>query len=497
MRRVLALLILLAPVLSAQAIDRERSRFLSEPHGRPGTCAPFRLVFTAQSDVERVTITNGTTRLVRDVSTLPGEKAEVVVPVFIAPEVVVSVAGDEFTPRLPLRRLEPSYEQPYTAVFASDIVYVPTLVPNDPGRMACDYFENREFFTDWRLLDGYDAIIMFQPEAQRPPDGTQRTIAEFCSLGGAAVIVGSFRMGERAEGLPPPGAPEIMNFGGVAAQRMAYGPGAIYRFEFDALRLHGNPHVVLREAILDHMWFGNDRAPAGSPPSRASVALPPMLIQDAPDPRRPGALFAALAGALVLITGVAPLVFGRLRAGRWVVAPTIAAAGCTIAGLALLQPQPQPVVDQWVVVHGGGEDSGAASVHAFCMPGEGVGEILEVDLQGSPRWLPRSFHSAHGHRGWQIDVPLIGGEHGGTVEYAGGRIGGINFRDYAALAYDGEGGFALQQARLLEWWLESNAYRGRAAALGPAEAQFEVPVLGDFNLRPRGALWVANRRASR
>ena len=86
MRRVLALLILFAPVLSAQAIDRERSRFLSEPHGRPGTCAPFRLVFTAQSEVERVTITHGNTQLTRDVSTLPGEKAEVVLPVFVAPD---------------------------------------------------------------------------------------------------------------------------------------------------------------------------------------------------------------------------------------------------------------------------------------------------------------------------------------------------------------------------------------------------------------------------
>jgi hypothetical protein len=491
------LVVLLAPLLAARAIDRERSRFLTEPHGRPGTCAPFRLVFTAQSDVERVTVTHANTRLACDVSTLPGEKAEVVVPVFVSPDVVIGVAGDEFTPRLPLRRMEPSYDQPYAAVFASDIVYVPTLVPNDPGRMACDYFENREFFTDWRLLDGYDALIMFQPESQRPPDGTQRTIAEFCSLGGVAIIVGSFRMGEKAEGLPPPGAPEVMTVGDVAAQRMAYGPGAIYRFEFDALRRHGNPHVVLREAILDHLWFGNDRAPGGLPPTRASAAHPPMLAPAAPDPQRPGVLFAALGGAMLLICGVAPLVAGRFRAGRWVVGPAIVVSACAIAALATLQSQPQPVVDQWIVVNGGPDDSAVTSIRAICLPGEAVANMLDVDLQSTPRWLPRPFRGAQGHEGWQIDVPLVGGEHDAAVEYAEGRIGGVNFRDYAALAYDGEGGFSTQQARLLDWWVETNAYRGRAAALGPASARFDVPTLGDVNQRTCGALWVANRRGPR
>jgi hypothetical protein len=337
---------------------------------------------------------------------------------------------------------------------------------------------------------------MFQPEAQRPPDGTQRTIAEFCSLGGVAIIVGSFRMGEKAEGLPPPGAPEIMNFGGVAAQRMAYGPGAIYRFEFDALRIHGNPHVVLRAAMLDHLWFGHERAPAGTPPTRAGVAHPPMLAPGAPDPQRPGALFAALAGALLLICGVAPLVAGRVRPGRWVIAPAIIAGAAAIAALATLQPRPQPVVDQWIVVNAGQEDS-VASIRAFGMPGEAVGETLEVDLASTPRWLPRPLRSAQGHAGWQIDAPLAGGQHTDLVEYAGGRIGGINFRDYAALAYDGDGGFSVEQARLLDWWLEANAYRGRAAALGPADAQFIVPALSGVNLRQRGALWVANRRGPR
>jgi hypothetical protein len=154
------------------------------------------------------------------------------------------------------------------------------------------------------------------------------------------------------------------------------------------------------------------------------------------------------------------------------------------------------VVDQWIVVNAGQEDS-VASIRAFGMPGEAVGETLEVDLASTPRWLPRPLRSAQGHAGWQIDAPLAGGEHGHLVEYAEGRIGGINFRDYAALAYDGDGGFSVEQARLLDWWLEANAYRGRAAALGPADAQFIVPALSGVNLRQRGALWVANRRGPR
>jgi hypothetical protein len=498
-RTILLAAFLVPAALGAQTINRERSRFLSEPHGRSGTCAPYRLVFTARGDTERVEVTIGNVRLVREVATKPGESNEVVLPVYMTPNVRVAVAGDEFSPRLPLRRVEPDYEQPYVAVFAADALYVRALVPDDPGRMVCDYFENREFFDDWRCLDGYDAIILFQPEAQRPPPGAQRAIAEFCSMGGAAIIVGSFRMGEKVQGLPAPAEPEILRFSGVSAQRMAYGPGAIYRIDFEELRRHGHSHVVLREALLDHLWSGQNSAPAGKPAARTPASSAPALMRGNPEPPRPGALFFGLAGSLLLLCAVTPLAARRVRLGAWWGAPLICAGALGIGGMTTMQDQPRPLLDCWAIFRA--ESAGPerpCSVQLFLLPGEGVESILEIPLTGPVRGMPRPFRSAHGHVGWQVDLPLASGAPSELSEFVDGRIANLNFRDFAARAYKGDGGFDVESARLLEWWLDENAYRGRAAGLGPATFEpADVGVGDEVERRARGSLWIVNRRASR
>ncbi len=494
MKLILPLLMLL-PCLGAQAIDVERSRFLSGLHGRPGACAPFRLVFTAASETERVTVRLGNVSMTRDVNTKPGERAEVILPVYVSPDVQIEVAGDVLSPRLPLRRIEPDYSQPYVAVFGADAMYLPTLIPSEPGRIACDYFENREFFTDWRLLDGYDGLILFRPEAQRPPPGTQRAIAEFCSMGGAAVIVGSFRMGERVEGLPAPGAIEVINVEGVSAQRMSYGAGAVYRIDFEELRRHGDAQTVLRRALTDHMWFGADNPPGGAPTARAPVLPPAFLAPGEPPPPAAGAWLIGLSGLLLLLCGVVPLVARRLAWGRWAWAPAVIAGSVVIGGLGLQQQQAPPVVDEWVLLSGsatGGDE--AVSARVYRLPGTGAPREVQVSMADELRCLPRPFRSALGHEGWQLDVPLVRASAAEGIEFAGGRVGDIIFRDYAAVAYRGETAFSTEQARLLEWWLEANAYRGRAALLAPAEWQSAVPNAPGVQTRSRAALWAGSRR---
>lgn len=494
---ILLAVMAVAPV-HAQAIDKERSRFLSEPHGRPGTCAPYRLVFRATADTERVEVTHGNVKLVMEVAAVAGATSETILPVYVAPDVVIRVAGDEHTPRLPPRRIEPDYEQPYVAVFAADAMYARPILPSVPGQLACDYYENREFFSDWRMFDGYDGLVLFSPEAQRPPAGTQRAIAEFCSLGGAAIIIGSFRMGERVEGLPAPADAQLLKIHGVGAQRMAYGPGAIYRIDFEELRRSGNPYAVLRGALLDHMWYGEARAPAGKPQSRVPSPAALNVVAGTPEAPQPGPLFFGLAGALLALCGVLPQVARRIKFGALWAMPAVAAGAASIGAIALLQPQPRPLLDCWAVVYAESQDrQRPASARAFLLPGQDIDETLAVDLAGAARALPRPWRSAQGKAGWQLDLPLQTGEPAIAAELTQGEVNGTRFRDFAALAYKGEGGFDAESARLLEWWLDENAYRGRRSGLGAAGWHLEesVPSLESVEKRTRGALWVVNKRS--
>ncbi len=494
---LLALALVTAP-MHAQAIDKERSRFLSEPHGRPGTCAPYRLAFKATADTERVEVIHGNVKLTMDVAAKPGQTSETILPVYVAPGVVIRVAGDEHTPRLPMRRIEPDYEQPYVAVFAADAMYARPILPGVPGQLACDYYENREFFSDWRLFDGYDGLVLFSPEAQRPPAGTQRAIAEFCSMGGAAIIIGSFRMGEKVEGLPAPAEAELLKFHGVSAQRMAYGPGAIYRIDFEELRRSGNPYAVLRGALLDHLWYGDAPAPAGKPQSRVPSPAALNVVAGTPEAPQPGALFFGLAGALLALCGVLPLIARRVKFGALWAMPAVAAGALSIGAIAMLQPQPRPLLDCWAVVYAESQDrQRPASARAFLLPGQDIDETLAVDMAGPARALPRPWRSALGKAGWQLDLPLQTGDPADLADLVLGEVNGTRFRDFAALAHKGEAGFDAESARLLEWWLDENAYSGRRSGLGAASWQLAAEGatgLDSVEKRTRGALWVVNRR---
>jgi hypothetical protein len=80
------------------------------------------------------------------------------------------------------------------------------------------------------------------------------------------------------------------------------------------------------------------------------------------------------------------------------------------------------------------------------------------------------------------------------VELQGAMIGDQVFRDYASDAHRGDTEFSTSDAYLLEWWLEANAYRGRAAALRPLEWPVAAPSFDDARVVTRGAIGVTLQR---
>ncbi|MBK9973923.1 MAG: hypothetical protein IPP14_04020 [Planctomycetes bacterium] len=489
----------LAQQAAAQTIDREKSRFVSEPYGRAGTCAPFRLVFSGPAgSTAQVQVQWGSVTLSRQVA-VANAPAQVILPVPLVPDATVVVriaeAQDSLQPRLPPRPAGTSVEQPYVAVFATDPLYARAVLPVAPGQLVADYYDIAEFFADWRLLDGYDAVVIFNPDDSRLPAGAQRAIAEFCSLGGALFVAGSFRFGEQAADLPAPGEAQPLEFRSTPMLRFEYGAGAIYRCEYEQLRRARQANAVIRDALLDHLWQGATDAPGGTQPSRAAPQSLPLLQPGHMAQAAPGVVFWVLALTLLLACGVGPTLAARLgkRASfGWLgMAALMAGLGAAGAG----QTGPQPLADTWAVVVRGPRDHGPQALRGFVLAEESV-ETWLVDLDApGPRPLPRPFAQATGHKGWVVDLPLARAPVSGkaaTLRF--GLVEGENFRDFAAGARMGEAGFDRQSGRVLDWWLQMNAWRGRAATLAPLAAQ-EVPVPPGAQERPAGAIAVTMLRA--
>ena len=502
--RLLLLLCLFGSILSAQTIDTEKSRFMGSPNGRTGSYAPFRVVVEGLGGTDSIILrsVSGGVVLEKQVAVAGVETAEVVIPVLVADDAVVSVSSgpgdalvDEYRPKLPLRRIEPDYARPYVAVFSTDPLYARGVLPSAPNSAICDYFELSEFFGDWRLLDAYDVVVIFNPSDLRLPPGSQRAIAEFCSLGGACLIVGSFRLGEKAVDLPPPAEPTIINFRAVQAQRFGYGPGAIYRFGAEDLRRSRSAQLVLVDAMLDHTWYGADRAPAGKLESRLAPQRTPTPTPLPPDDASPTPFFWALGGGLLLLCGLVPIVAGRISKRTWP-AQILLLVGCSgIGALALIQTRPLATVEASALVRLG--EGGAASARMFVIAEEGWHDAIKVKLDdASDRSLPRRMPSEPGWRAWVIDTPLVGVTKSEveSVEMAFGMVGDVSFRDFGAQARRGETEFSTSEAFLVEWWLEANAYRGRRAALDPMEWPTGLPRYEDARFVTRGAIGVTSRR---
>ncbi|MBE7490762.1 MAG: hypothetical protein HS108_03210 [Planctomycetes bacterium] len=477
MTRAAAWLVLVALACGAraQAIDAEASRFLGEPWARPGTCAPYRLHWDAvPGATARIEVHWGHTVLAHEVAT-PDRRGVAVLPVPVAEDVkLVLYQGETITehrPRLPSRAAAASHAQPYVAVFAGDPLYARAVLPTEPGSLVADYFDLADFFTDWRLADGYDALVLLHADESRLPPGAQRTIAEFCSLGGAVFVAGSFRFGEQAQGIPAPGDPVPAQLRDVTLQRFEFGAGAVYRCEWEVLRRSRSARAVVKDAIMDHLWAGAATAPGGPAPSRAVPATAPWLEPGPLADGAPGALFWVLACALVAGCAVLPLVARRLSPHLWLAPVMVAGFAGVIGALSLLQTGPAPLADGWIVARTGPRHNGPVSVSAWVVADPAVSTwVVNLDAPG-PRLLPRPVADVAGRPAWLADLPLASPVTGGqAARLDGGRVDGVNFRDFALAARNEGYGYTRQQGRLLEWWLEANAWRGRSALLMPAQA---------------------------
>ncbi len=457
-------LCLLCTALAGQSIDRERSRFVTQEQGRAGCFAPFEVHVTGGGDsVEVISFAPGI-ELVHALA-LDGGSGRALVPVFVGANAGIRLrpGGDAWQPALP-RSVAPSYQQPYTAVFAPDPVGARAALPPTPGQLACDYFETREFFADWRLFDGYDAIVIFNPGAGALAPGAQRAMAEFCSLGGCCLVAGTFQLGERAQDIPAPGEPQMLYFAGVPVQRFGYGAGAIFRVEYNLLR-EASAREVIRAALLHHLRFGAAGVPGGQPASRAAPALPPPLAAPQPAEAAPGIAFAGLASALLLALLLIPAVLRRLKRPALAAPGAMLGAACVL-GLALLQQAPQPRA-QCAVIEFAGPEAHVASTRTFLVAEPGVSAPLSIMLDGTDLRLARQLP---GSTGWIVDEPLTRPQAAGTAAVMeGGMVNGLVYRDFLLRVHDGETSFAPADARLLAWWLESNAMRGRLAMLEPGK----------------------------
>jgi len=494
---LLLALLLFSGALPAKLIN-EKSRFLTEPWARPGTCAPYRLILDAPAgSTVTVEVHWESVVLTRTVA-VPGPGTAITLPVPVAEGVrlvaMLDAERDEHTPRLPPRSAAASYQQPYVSVFAGDPLYARAVLPTEPGIIVADYFDVADFFTDWRLADGYDALVLFNPDESRLPVGAQRAIAEFCSLGGVVFVAGSFRFGEQATDIPAPGDPVPMTLRDVLVQRFGYGAGAVYRCEWESLRKARSARDVIRDAVLDHLWLGADKPPGGPAPTRAAPANRPLLQPGPMAEGAPGPLFWTLAGALLAACGVVPLIAVRIHKAQWLGSAAVLVGCAGIGGLASLQAGPEPAADAWALVLGGEKADGASALRTFVVAEPSITQwAVNLDDPGD-RVLPRPLVAVATRPCWLADVPLAGTfTRGETAELWFGKIRDMNFRDFATAAREGSYGYDRQQGRLLDWWLESNAWRGRAAQVAPATAA-NLPKPPGCGLRPAGAIAITGLR---
>ncbi|CAG0973128.1 hypothetical protein PLCT2_01470 [Planctomycetaceae bacterium] len=486
----------------AQAIDHDETRLLSAPNGRPGCYAPLQVVFNAPDSAKSAlveSISEGVV-LTRQVNIDKPGRITTRLPWLVAKgskvRVTINGQSDEFTPPMPSRPQPPSYGRIYAAVFAPDIAKARKLVP--PGDdLTCDFFKEDEAFEDWRMLDGYDAVVCLNSPRLRPP--VLRALAHFATLGGVLMsafnespvllLAGGFEAAPKFERL------KLLDFWFDHAITAA---GALYHLRDNSQAAQEQVRKLIIAAIRNHRWRGDDLPPAGPAPSRA-VAEPyerGWLHPQGQEPPSAPAMFFALAGLALLLTALGPIVAARLTSRSWVAPLAIALGATALCGLGLLQSGPPATVEVFTVESRSGDVASSRS-YVTCEEVLGSPEIWTINLDAEgPRLLARSAPARVGCRAWVVDTPLTKPlESGKAVELRNGMIENSIFRDYAAKARRGQAHFDEDPARILDWWLEANAYRGRDASMAPAIPSKEP--LADWPntyWRMRGAITVTPLR---
>lgn len=496
----LALLLLCAAAAPAQAIDAARSGLLSAPRARPGCFAPLRVVFEAPPGATGALIESVSPGVVltRQVNLSKAGATEARIPWFVGAgsfvRVSISGASAEFTPPMPARPQLPSYGRHYTAVFAPDPAAArEALRPGD--EWPCDFFSDSEAFEDWRMLDGYDAVMLFNPGSAAWPAGLAQALTDFASLGGAIITTDSFTP-------PKATAPTTLALEDVAFSRQFCGAGAVYRVRHASLLAATNPSRAIIAALRDHRWHGADLPPSGPAPSRAisephaRAWLVPLPPHEPPAPP----LFFALCGLLLLASLLAPVLAARLSRRVWPGALAVFLASLAVAGPAALQPGPPVTIEASQVELALGDVASRRSfVTAPVSQGSALVWAVNLDAAG-PRLLPRQAPARVQYSAWMVDEPdskpMRAAAQG--FELKAGSISGEMFRDFAASARRGQTSLDEGKALVLDWWLEANAYRGRDATLRGAEASTQ-PLTDRENAhwRFRGAISVTPLRQDR
>lgn len=467
MMRLLLIIALLTAPLGAQALDRERTRFLCEPHGRPGAYAPLEVVFNAPGagGVALVQVQSPGVVLRKQVALAAAGPTTVRMPCRVGADSTVSVdiAGkvDSFSPAMPSRPAAPGYHRVFVAVFTPDAALAAPLL--DEKFLLCTVYRMDECFSDWRMLAGYDAVVVLNPGEGRLPPGAPRALAEFASLGGAIFAAGDLTFGGN---VPAPPEPQTFDFAGVIVMRQSYGAGTLYRVAHERLDT-GKPGNVVAAALRRHHWYGAGEAPAGAPVMRGGEN-PPVSDYIQPGERRPAEaslMVYALGGLLALVCLLAPLASLRVRRELWpgMAVIVLIAVGAAAAGSSQAGPVPQ--VQASVLELASEAPDVAARREMWLVPPALKGDFV-VDLDAS-RILPHLTRPRGEWRVWMVDVPLTSKvmprEMVATFEAA--YIEGLPFRDFAARSRLGETALDETGARVLDWWLEINAYRGRSAQI--------------------------------
>lgn len=486
MRWLCLVFALVASSLTAQTIDRDRSGWATDGHGRFGCFAPFRVSFDSPVNAEAVIESVQRSVVVTRRIVVRERPAVIDIPAQIHSEtrIRVTVGGvtDEWQIPMPESNVPADYENLYVAVFASDVAGARERLGRVRG-VTLDVYDVTRLFDDWRYLDGYDALVVLG--AGQLSERQTTMLRDFLSLGGSVIEVG--------ERFVPESRPEELSLSGAKVKRFPLATGGYYRVTDNDWNASSS---VIARCAQDQSWFGAAEPPGGEPFTRgASFKRLPDYFKPLPASEVPtsGAFWFGMMLLGFLLVMLA-LVFPRLVRRSWWAYLAMGGASCSVLVVVAFMPRVRPNAE--VLVLWRGDADGPTSARMLVSVEAAHGEEWVVDLDRGDRALARTVLDWDDRKLWTLDVPMASGQEtiGETYELRQSRVGELTFRDFGTSARNQETALSLDAARLVDWWLDANAWRGRKADFGECENAPEVAQLSDANVTFRAGVWVKNLR---